>query len=91
MKQCSHNKRGRGKVKEQQSTALTRSRFMKKAKAFETKIGEKAIAVKPRIFSTGSSGFSASEKIEMKIGSRRLMVQTQITCTVIGSKAWDEN
>ncbi|CAE8585095.1 unnamed protein product [Polarella glacialis] len=78
-------------TKAKQASSMTKGEFMKKAKRFTIKIGDKNINVDPKQFSTGSSGFYASGKALVEVGGISLQLQIGMNCTVIGSKEWKDS
>jgi hypothetical protein len=80
----------KGTTKKRQLDMMTKSEFLKQAEEVTVQIGSKKMKLVPRQFSTGSSGYYSSGKVEMPCGDRTIMVQCSINCTVIGSKTWAE-
>ena len=67
---------------------LTKTQFRELAKSLEVRIGVDG-PVKhalPKEFSTGSFGWYAGDKVELKVGDHVLKVQVGINLTVVGSK-----
>mmetsp|Transcript_48410 Transcript_48410/g.139235 ORF Transcript_48410/g.139235 Transcript_48410/m.139235 type:complete len:184 (+) Transcript_48410:60-611(+) len=80
----------RGGAKLRQSSIMSRKRFSEVAAPISVKIEGKTIKVNPKRFSTGSSGFYSTQKLSMELDGHEVMMQVQLSATVIGSKAWPE-
>lgn len=67
---------------------VTREQFRELAKSLEVRIGTDGPVkhATPKEFSTGSFGWYAGDKIELKIGDAVVKVQVGINLTVVGSK-----
>lgn len=81
---------GPGATKKKQATCMTRKQFEEQAQGFTVDITGKKLKVAPKVFSTGSCGFYAGGKFDVKIGGATLTMQCQVNCAIIGSKLWDD-
>merc|ERR1719478_356745 len=83
--------RKNGMSKARQRNAFTKKAFMEAAKAFKINVGDKAMQVPTKKFSTGSCGWWQTGKANVKVGDQEVTVQAQLSFIVIGSKEWTES
>jgi len=84
-------KRELGQMKVRQSTMMTRAEFMKAATTHTMEFAGQKIKMNPKSFSTGSVGFSASQKIKLDVGEiEGLQLQVCFNMMVVGSKEWKD-
>lgn len=80
-----------GGAKARQMNAMTRSEFMKAATTHDLVFAGQKIKLPPKMFSTGSVGFGASQKIKIDVGDcEGLQLQCSVNFIVVGSKEWKE-
>lgn len=60
--------------------------FREKARPLALKLGDVSIPMGTKVFSTGSFGWYASQKVAVTVGGVELIVQGNINFTVVGSK-----
>mmetsp|Transcript_85004 Transcript_85004/g.259595 ORF Transcript_85004/g.259595 Transcript_85004/m.259595 type:complete len:205 (-) Transcript_85004:72-686(-) len=86
--------KGRSKgpgTKEKQKSLMTKTTFKESAEPFAVQIGNKKVKVDTKMFSTGSCGWWGASKVNMDVDGRDVLVQCQVSCTIIGSKEWSES
>jgi hypothetical protein len=70
---------------------FTRRFFRRFATALGVRLGEVLVAqAKPKEFSTGSLGWHATTKLQVRVGDKLVWVQVNVQATVCGSKAVPE-
>ena len=70
-------------------TPLTRTDFLRIAKALSIQFGDKTLEADPRTFTTSSSGWYVNGKSEVTLADgRKVRVQVGCNIIVIGSKEW---
>lgn len=69
---------------------MTKSEFLKMAKAIKVTltIDGKSYEASPKVFSTGSVGWSISQKVEISVGDENVGAQLGLNLTASGSKGW---
>lgn len=65
---------------------ITKKEFVDTAKPVEVTIGEQKIQLLPKVFSTGSFGLFAQQKIGIQINGKTVVCAMQIQLPVVGSK-----
>lgn len=68
------------------SCPVSLERFTKTSKPILAKLGESAITVTPREFSTKSFGYFGNGKVTMMVDGVPVVFQAGITLTAVGSK-----
>ncbi|GIX63286.1 matrix-remodeling-associated 5 isoform X1, putative [Babesia caballi] len=76
------------RVKQSQSSIMTRNEFLENAKALKVQIEDSTFEVPARVFSTNSCGWYLSEKIKLNVAGKEIICQVGLNCTVVGSKQW---
>eukprot|EP00448_Togula_jolla_P002048 CAMPEP_0170613428 /NCGR_PEP_ID=MMETSP0224-20130122/24270_1 /TAXON_ID=285029 /ORGANISM="Togula jolla, Strain CCCM 725" /LENGTH=203 /DNA_ID=CAMNT_0010939035 /DNA_START=36 /DNA_END=644 /DNA_ORIENTATION=+ len=84
----SDKKQKTGAATIRQSGMMTKKEFMDKATTMTVCMGDKKMLAAPKIFSTGSCSFYATQKLTFKVGDKEVSCQCQVQCVVIGSKEW---
>lgn len=65
---------------------VTREEFRQKAGPIDGKVGNTAIVLEAKEFSTGSLGWFANGKVTVEVGGKRVMCQLGLNLTILGSK-----
>lgn len=73
-------------LKPKSACPITADEFLANAGALECNVGGTPLLAGAKLFSTGSFGFYAGQKIGVKIGGKIVMCQVGLNITVIGSK-----
>lgn len=60
--------------------------FLANAGMLECSVGGTPLLASPKLFSTGSFGFYAGQKLAVKVGGKIVQCQVGLNITVIGSK-----
>ena len=68
---------------------LTKGEFLATATDVEVLIGNTPLVATVKPFSTGSFGYYANGKVNVKVGDRNVLCQVGCTITVVGSKPKD--
>lgn len=76
------------RAKVAQAEIMTRAEFMSKAPHIHVKMEKSMITLPPKVFSTSSCGWHASEKVKLEVDGKTVVCQVGINCTIIGSKQW---
>ena len=66
--------------------SLTRAEFLATAKALEVSINGIPAMAEAKQFSTGSLGWGANGKVQVKVGDKLVVSQMSLNLTVVGSK-----
>eukprot|EP00928_Gymnodinium_smaydae_P035175 TRINITY_DN24809_c0_g1_i1.p1 TRINITY_DN24809_c0_g1~~TRINITY_DN24809_c0_g1_i1.p1 ORF type:complete len:178 (-),score=47.22 TRINITY_DN24809_c0_g1_i1:159-692(-) len=88
-------KKGAGKkdgegTKKRQASLMSRGEFLKKAKQFKIRLGDKEVSAPARTFSSNSCGWFVNTKVPTMIDGKEVIVQCSVNMTVIGSKEWSD-
>ena len=75
-----------GMAKASAGCTVTRDEFRQHAVPVDVLLGDKAMAAKPKEFSTGNFGWHAGGKLDVLVNGKPVKCQVGIVVTAIGSK-----
>lgn len=76
------------RAKVAQAASMTRGEFLAKAPKINVRVEGNNFVVPPKVFSTESCGWNASEKVKIEVDGKQFVCQVGLNCTIVGSKQW---